>query len=204
MSVSALLADTLIICCRQYVQQDKLPDVLGKYLKTDSFTTVNCRQALHKRMLKVQQQVAAHRKFVAKQSETIPLRMHKSSGVICVIFKAIKNEHPYLLSASLPLKIPPTPLPPSLIPPSLTHSSLTHSLTHSFTHSLTHSILHSLTHHGPKYYPLYLVPIIPIIPSHFVIRHQCILMPICLFMHLSIASCVSKLFSQSAAMSDKC
>lgn len=98
MSVSALLADILIICCRQYVQQDKLPDVLGKYLKTDSFTSVSahCRQALHKRMLKVQQQVAAHRKFVAKQSETIPLRMHKSSGVICVIFKAIENEHPYL------------------------------------------------------------------------------------------------------------
>ena len=95
-AASALQAKVLVIHCRQYVHQDKLPDILGKYLKTDNFTTVNCRQALQKRMLKVQQQVAAHKNLVAKERETVPWRLQKSSGVVCVIFKAIENEHPYL------------------------------------------------------------------------------------------------------------
>lgn len=82
-----------------------MPSFLQKYLQTDSFTTRQAQQALRKCMQKVQKQLAAYKAEVLQQQRAVPWRQQKRSAVICIIFRAIESQHPYLC-ALLPALTP--------------------------------------------------------------------------------------------------
>ena len=78
------------------MRENKLSIINSRFLDTDSFRTAEARQALQKCMQKVQKQVAAHKRDMFEQEGKAPWRLQKKSAVICMIFKAIEKEHPYL------------------------------------------------------------------------------------------------------------
>ena len=73
-----------------------MPSYLQKYLQSDSFATRQAQQALRKCMQKVQKQLAVYKAELLVQQSTVPWRDQKRSAVICIIFRAIESEHPYL------------------------------------------------------------------------------------------------------------